>query len=234
MKYMGSKARFAKELLPIILKDRKPKQAYLEPSAGGMNMIDKVDGIRIANDQHQELMAMWQALIYDNWDPPQTVSEEKYKHIKYNQSEYPKHLVGYVGFNSFGGKWFAGYRRDKEGKRDYWGEHYRNITKQVPKLVGLQLSCKSYLDLEIPKNSIIYCDPPYAKTTKYRDSFDHAQFWDWCRQQSKAGHQVFISEYNAPEDFACIWEKDAKTTFSWHAEHSDAKVSVERLFVFDS
>ncbi|MDC0009036.1 DNA adenine methylase, partial [Winogradskyella sp.] len=209
MKYMGSKARFAKELLPIILKDRKLKQAYLEPFAGGMNMIDKVDGIRIANDQHQELMAIWQALIYDNWDPPKTVSEEKYKHIKYNQSEYPKHLVGYVGFNSFGGKWFAGYRRDKEGKRDYWGEHYRNITKQVPKLEGVQLSCKSYLDLEIPKNSIIYCDPPYESTTKYRDSFDHAQFWDWCRQQSKAGHQVFISEYNASEDFACIWEKDA-------------------------
>ena len=72
MKYMGSKARFAKDLLPIILKDRTPNQAYLEPFAGGMNMIDKVDGIRIANDQHQELMAMWQALINENWNPPQT------------------------------------------------------------------------------------------------------------------------------------------------------------------
>ena len=140
MKYMGSKARFAKALLPIILKDRKENQTYLEPFAGGMNMIDKVDGIRIANDQHQELMAMWQALIYDNWDPPQSVSEEDYRHIKYNQDKYPKHLVAYVGFNSFGGKWFAGYRRDKEGKRDYWGEHYRNITKQVPNLEGVILS----------------------------------------------------------------------------------------------
>ena len=232
MKYMGSKARFAKDLLPIILKDRKPNQAYFEPFAGGMNMIDKVDGIRIANDQHQELMAMWQALIYDHWDPPKTVSEAEYRHIKYNQTEYPKHLVGYVGFNSFGGKWFAGYRRDKEGKRDYWGEHYRNITKQVPNLEGVQLSCISYTELEIPKNSIIYCDPPYAATTKYRDTFDHDQFWDWCRQQSKAGHQVFISEYNAPDDFKCIWEKGSKTTFSWHAENLSTKESVERLFVF--
>ncbi|WP_299121675.1 DNA adenine methylase [uncultured Winogradskyella sp.] len=229
---MGSKARFAKDLLPIILKDRQPDQAYLEPFAGGMNMIDRVDGIRIANDQHQELMAMWQALIYDNWDPPKTVSEEDYKLIKYNQADYPKHLVGYVGFNSFGGKWFAGYRRDKEGKRDYWGEHYRNITKQVPKLDGVILSCKSYTELEIPKNSIIYCDPPYASTTKYRDRFDHEEFWEWCRQQSKAGHQVFISEYNAPEDFNCIWEKDAKTTFSWHAENLSTKVALERLFVY--
>ena len=232
MKYMGSKARFAKDLLPIILKDRMLNQAYLEPFSGGMNMIDKVHGIRIANDQHQELMGMWQALVYENWDPPQSLSEAEYKHIKYNQDQYPKHLVGYVGFNSFGGKWFAGYRRDKEGKRDYWGEHYRNITKQVPKLEGIILSCKSYTALEIPKQSIIYCDPPYASTTKYRDDFEHAQFWDWCRQQSKAGHQVFISEYKAPEDFNCIWEKDAKTTFSWHAENLAPKVAMERLFVF--
>lgn len=231
MKYMGSKARFAKDLLPIILKDRKPNQTYFEPFAGGMNMIDKVDGIRIANDQHQELMAMWEELINQNWDPPHFVSEEDYKHIKYNQDQYPKHLVGYVGFNSFGGKWFAGYRRDKEGKRDYWGEHYRNITKQVPNLEGIVLSCKSYLQLEIPKQSIIYCDPPYATTTQYRDSFNHEEFWDWCRQQSKAGHQVFISEYNAPDDFKCIWEKGSKTTFSWHVEHLSTKESVERLFV---
>ncbi|WP_431107891.1 DNA adenine methylase [Winogradskyella poriferorum] len=232
MKYMGSKARFAKHLLPIILKDRKPKQSYIEPFAGGMNMIDKVDGIRIANDQHEELMAMWQALIYENWDPPKSVSEDEYKAIKYNQDDYPKHLVAYVGFNSFGGKWFAGYRRDKQGKRDYWAEHYRNITKQVPNLEGVVLSCKSYTELEIPENSIVYCDPPYASTTKYRDGFDHEQFWEWCRQQSKAGHHVFISEYNAPEDFKCIWEKPAKTSFSWHADNLPAKKSVERLFVY--
>jgi DNA adenine methylase len=232
MKYMGSKARFAKDILPIILKGRKPNQPYLEPFAGGMNMIDKVDGTRIANDQHQELMAMWNALINENWDPPKTVSEDDYKTIKYNQDQYPKHLVGYVGFNSFGGKWFAGYRRDKEGKRDYWGEHYRNITKQVPKLEGIILSCKSYLDLEIPQDSVIYCDPPYASTTKYRDAFNHDEFWDWCRKKSKAGHSVFISEYNAPNDFECIWEKGSKTTFSWHAENLSTKESVERLFVY--
>lgn len=229
---MGSKARFAKDLLPIIIKDRLPNQAYVEPFAGGMNMIDKVNGIRMANDQHQELMAMWHALIYENWDPPQTISEEEYKHIKYNQSEYPNHLVAYVGFNSFGGKWFAGYRRDKEGKRDYWGEHYRNITKQVPKLEGIILSSQSYLDLDIPDESIIYCDPPYAKTTAYRDGFNHHTFWEWCRQQAQKGHQIFISEYSAPPDFKCIWEKDAKTTFSWHADHLEAKLAVERLFVY--
>ena len=42
MKYMGSKARIAKHILPIILKDRKPNQWYSEPFTGGANLIDKV------------------------------------------------------------------------------------------------------------------------------------------------------------------------------------------------
>lgn len=229
---MGSKARFAKDVLPIILENRTPQQAYVEPFAGGMNMIDKVKGVRIANDNHKELMAMWEALIYESWNPPKSISEDEYQQIKNNPNDYPKHLVAYVGFNSFGGKWFAGYRRDKEGKRDYWAEHYRNMTKQVPNLKGVQLSCKSYLDLEIPENSIVYCDPPYASTTKYRSHFNHDEFWDWCRTKSKAGHSVFISEYNAPKDFKCVWEKDAKTTFSWHVNKVLTKESVERLFVY--
>ena len=48
MKYMGSKARFTKEILPIILKDRKPEQWYIEPFAGGMNAICEVSGNRLA------------------------------------------------------------------------------------------------------------------------------------------------------------------------------------------
>ena len=102
----------------------------------------------------------------------------------------------------------------------------------MPSLTGVQLSCKSYLDLEIPENNVIYCHPPYAFTTKYRDGLEHEQFWEWCRKQSQAGHQVFISEYSAPEDLKCIWEKGAKTTFSWHAKNLYTKESVERLFVF--
>ena len=40
MKYLGSKNKIAKHLLPIILKDRKPEQYYVEPFMGGGNMID--------------------------------------------------------------------------------------------------------------------------------------------------------------------------------------------------
>ena len=63
MKYMGSKARFTKEILPIILKDRKPEQWYIEPFAGGMNAICEVQGNRIANDIHYHLIQMWRELV---------------------------------------------------------------------------------------------------------------------------------------------------------------------------
>ena len=50
MKYMGSKNRIAKYILPIMLAERKPDQWCVEPFVGGANMIDKVQGKRIGAD----------------------------------------------------------------------------------------------------------------------------------------------------------------------------------------
>jgi DNA adenine methylase len=231
MKYMGSKNRFAKELLPIILKDRTLNQYYIEPFAGGMNLIDKVEGKRIANDIHTELIDMWKALVYENWTPPKNVSEELYNKLKNEKQNYPKKEIAYIGFNSYGGKYFRGFRRDNSGKRDYWREHYNNIMKQVPKLKGVSFINCSFTDLDIPKNSIIYCDPPYFGTEQYKNKFNHILFWDWCRTKTKEGHKVFISEYNAPDDFKCIWEKEHKTIMA-NGENRPSKTSTEKLYVY--
>ena len=171
-----------------------------------MNTIDKVDGRRLANDIHVELIAMWHSIVDNGWLPPVLVSEEDYNNAKNNKNDIPMALDGYIGFNSFGGKWYAGYRRDSQGKRDYWKEHYNNIMKQAPKLKGIVFANLSYSDLPIPNNSVIYCDPPYANTTKYKDDFNHDTFWQWCRDKHKEGHTIFVSEYNAPDDFKCVWE----------------------------
>ena len=68
MKYIGSNNRFAKELLPIILKDRTSEQWYVEPMVGGANMIDKVDGNRLGSDFNEYLADMWLALT-GGWTP---------------------------------------------------------------------------------------------------------------------------------------------------------------------
>lgn len=236
MKYMGSKARFAKHILPIVLEGRTDAQTYVEPFAGGMNMIDKVDGKRIANDIHTELIEMWKALVCENWKPPH-YTKEQYQQIRTDKNGYEPKVVGWVGFNlSYSGKYFGGYAGQVKTKigtvRDYQAEAQKNVQKQIEKLKGVVFTNTEYWNLKLPPNSIIYCDPPYQNTTKYSHTFDHSRFWNWCREQSKQGHNVCVSEYNAPEDFVCVWQKEAKSSLSANGSTGGNKISTERLFVY--
>ena len=45
-------------------------------------------------------------------------------------------------------------------------------------------------------------------------------------------HDVFISEYNAPSDFECIWSKDAKSSLSANGHIGGNKCSTEKLFKY--
>lgn len=230
MKYMGSKNRIAKELLPIILKDRKPNQWYVEPFVGGGNMIDKVDGNRIGADVNKYLIEALISIRDCLVDLPRNnkeFTEIDYKQLR-NDDNYK--YKGYAGFCfSYGGKWLGGWRRDKDNKRDYINEGYKNALNQSPLLQGVRLVHSNYQDLVIPPNSIIYCDPPYANTTKYKDDFNHAEFWKWCREKHKEGHTVFISEYSAPEDFDCIWEKKIVSSLT---KDTGSKNAIEKLFIY--
>jgi len=235
VKYMGSKNRIAKHILPIILKDRKPGQIYYEPLVGGANLIDKVDGERVGADSNKYIAAMWFHLS-NGWVMPENVDKDLYKHIKNNKHEYLNHVVGWVGIAcSYSGKWFGGFAgkvETKSGLRDYQAEAVANVKKQIPGIIGVEFIHSHYKDLEIKPYSIIYCDPPYANTTKYKDDFNHAEFWQWCRDKANRGHQVFISEYNAPNDFVCLWEKEVKSSLSANGKSGSNKNSVERLFTY--
>lgn len=67
----------------------------------------------------------------------------------------------------------------------------------------LTISKKSYEEVPILPNSVIYCDIPYYSTSGYNKSdFDYEKFYDWCMKQTAP---VYISEYWMPEDrFECI------------------------------
>ena len=68
----------------------------------------------------------------------------------------------------------------------------------------LTISKKSYEEVPILPNSVIYCDIPYYSTAGYNKSdFDYEKFYDWCMKQTVP---VFISEYWMPEDrFECVY-----------------------------
>lgn len=239
MKYMGSKARIAKDLLPIILKDRLERQYYVEPFCGGCNIMDKVDGNRIANDSNSYLISMWKSLT-TGWQPPLIIERDFYNEVRncYNTKNglFNDDLIGWVGFmGSYNGRFFdGGYSghsvKINGGFRDYIGESIRNILHQVDSLKGVSFLSIDYKDLVLPSCSIIYCDPPYNGVKKYNYSINNEEFWNWCRSKVDEGHKVFVSEYNAPNDFVCIWEHTVKTTIN----KIITKHATEKLFIHNS
>jgi DNA adenine methylase len=121
---------------------------------------------------------------------------------------------------SFRGKFYAGYSGGYN-KRNYIDENIRNISKQIDSLNGAKIVCSSYQELIIPNNSIIYCDIPYKNTTGYSfsEEFNHEDFWQWCRKMAKQNHEIFVSEYSAPDDFTCVWQKYIKNTLGTNSSY---------------
>ena len=73
---------------------------------------------------------------------------------------------------------------------------------------GVLLSNLSYEQVLIENDSVIYCDPPYINTNTYLDDFNHEKFYQWLRDCRKKNQQVFISEYQMPDDFNEVYFKD--------------------------
>jgi DNA adenine methylase len=232
MKYMGSKNRIAKYILPIILKDRKEGQCYVEAMVGGANLIDKVDGWRIGCDYNDHLISAL-TLVRDNpeilpIDSTEYTKEMREIAIECDSNSPVDHLMYFAC--SFGARYKASWAVGHQTE-DFVRAARSNAMKQTGKIKGVEFICSSYMDLEIPEDSVIYCDPPYKGTAGYKSKFDHDVFFEWCRDKRKEGHQVFISEYNAPDDFVCVWSGEIKSNLT---KQGKQKTAVEKLFIHKS
>lgn len=101
--------------------------------------------------------------------------------------------------------------------REIRGGRFSNITSSV----------LDYAKVEIPKDSVIYCDIPYEDTDVYNkaECFDYERFYDWCEHQTQP---VFISSYQMPDDrFDCIEEFSHRSTLSATANN----LVTERIYV---
>lgn len=131
MKYVGSKNKIAKHILPIMLEGREEGQFWVEPFVGGANMIDKVTGNRIGADFNEYLIALHES-IQQGWTPPDYVSEDEWRDVKSEMdSKYPKHYIAFVRLGcSFGADWNGGFAR--------------NVKKDKPNAEELNRTTKSY------------------------------------------------------------------------------------------
>ena len=245
MKYMGSKSRIAKDIVPILqdIINKNNITTYIEPFVGGANIIDKITcEERHGSDSNKYLVSLLQR-VQNKEELLDEVTRELYTDVRSNQNtdKYDDWVVGNVGFlASFNGRWFdggyaqTGVEKTKNGSRirNYYEESKNNIQTQAlqENFTNIIFSINDYLfwDNKL-SNCLIYCDPPYANVKQYQNSilFDYEKFWETMRSWSK-DNIVIISEQNAPEDFKCIWEKEVSRSI----KATDKTKSTEKLFVY--
>lgn len=242
MRYLGGKSILSKKICPIInayVGDR----LYVEPFCGALNVASRIESNRMfLNDLFPLLTSLHEKVLQGQLELPDTVSFEDYARYKEEWlSGVRTELHVLVGFScSFGGKFFDGYARAKpeprvNGKpytRDFFKLGVKKLLKDLEPLRGkkIEWSCKDYRDLSFEQPCLIYCDPPYKNTEPYSGLgvFDHDMFWEWCRDRSKDGHIVIVSEQEAQCDAKIIYESEYVRGFKKSGKN---KKVVERLFL---
>ena len=98
--------------------------------------------------------------------------------------------------------------------------------QSLESLERLEQFSTDYQNVEIYKDSVIYCDIPYEGTDGYNGiDFDFERFYSWCEKQTEP---VFISSYKMPEDrFVCIATFEHRSILSLTANN---KV-LEKVFI---
>ena len=236
MRYLGGKNRLAKQIAPIILEyaEECGSFIYYEPFLGSAAIAQKLVNLgfdpanMFLSDSSLDLISMYNC-IKNGWVPPSIVSEAEYKEAM--KSKAPTGQRGFIGYGcSWGGKFFGGYARGED--RNYAAESKRAVTKTVQTLSGAEFSHFNYQDLRPKEGSVIYCDPPYANTTKYQGEFNHKEFWGIVRHWTEdLLCVVLVSEYSAPPDFIEIW---SATHHLGVRRNSDSQQTIERLFIHGS
>lgn len=246
LKYMGSKSRIAKHIVPIIQNyiNENNIEKYVEPFVGGANVIDKVQcKEKYGFDKNKYLIALLKRVrsgeeLYEEV-PKDLYDKARSAFNNGDTSEFEDWEIGNIGFiASFNGRWFdggyakTGYEKTKNGLRlrNYYQEAKNNILTQAPDLKGITFGVSDYKEsIELPYDSgmLIYCDPPYQGTKQYANAmaFDYEEFWQTMRDWSK-NNIVLISEQNAPDDFECIWEQEVSRSI----KAADKSKSTEKLF----
>lgn len=244
MVYMGSKSRYAKDIVPILQRciDENKLTTYIEFFVGGANVIDKIScPQKTGLDKNKYLIALlskaseqFPYLLKLNGE----ISKDVWDNVRDNKSEYSDWYVGFVSFMASycAGGFPRGYGRTGADKHCVSREHYANFKKQIPALSGIKFNCFDFLCEDFSaiyalENACIYLDPPYKNTKKYNSgAFDYDLFYARVRELAKRNF-VYISEQEMPSDFKVAWEKKVKRNIRSTRKEEGIKEAVERLFV---
>ncbi len=210
MQYLGGKARLAKRFAHILDAALVEKGGrFAEPFVGGFNLVRNLENVREAtcSDIHAGLINMYNELKR-GWVPPSSITEEQYKKLKAAKGLDP--LSVFASFAcAFAGIEWGSYERS--GDTNFAAVGRRSLLRKKEYMEQVEFQSCSYTQLLLEEPSVVYCDPPYANTTKYKTGdFDHKGFYQWCEDLVRDGHAVFVSEFSAPEYWEVVWEIERK------------------------
>ena len=96
--------------------------------------------------------------------------------------------------------------------------------ESLQSLQSLEVVRGDYKTVKVLPDSLVYCDIPYKNTDEYKGGFNHAEFYEWARNQKEL---VIISEYSMPKDFVCVAEMEKTVALCSGGD----KKAIEKLFI---
>ena len=238
---MGGKGRIGRFISEKIteIEEKIPieTESYFEPFVGMCGVMRHVSDAKpkFACDYSPDIIHLWKD-CQNGWEPPSYLSREERDFQKTQKSSALRCFAAHG--TSFGGMCWGSYLGDLNNGNKCIETSSISIVKVSGMIKNVQfIESRSYSDFS-PKNSTIYCDPPYftaRKTILSADNFkyfNHEEFWIVMRAWVKEGNIVIVSEYTAPTDFICVWEK--KLNLSIVRNKSSGHKRIEKLFLHDS
>jgi DNA adenine methylase len=231
-RYQGGKQRIGKEIARAMTEFVDGDiDVYIEPFVGmcGIMQHMKADA-KYGYDLSEDLIVLWKA-VQCGYQPPDEISKARY--LEYKRMQCTTADRSFAGFAcNFGGVFFNGFADGDRNSRDYVGNAKKALLETGSKVLDVKFECRDYSTL-FPRNSIVYCDPPYehnrgdlsAHNSSFL-SFDNDQFWKVVNRWSKR-NIVFVSELTAPPDWVCIWRKDIMSSLG----RENDRRRTEKLFV---
>jgi site-specific DNA-adenine methylase len=210
-RYHGGKIRIGQQIADLIseialtIEDETGARytGYCEPfvgMAGVLKRIPETDwALRgrarklRAGDLNESLIKMWKA-AQRGWIPPTTCSERRFNELKRNgRSSAEKGFIGHQC--GFVGVYFGAF----DGNNAVKGGSRRVAETATDELAHVHFSHGPYTQFSRLRGWIIYCDPPYFKSSFYGDEsgkirkFDYDHFYAWAMRMSE-DNLVFVSE----------------------------------------
>lgn len=224
LKWAGGKLRLIEFLAPHF----PPTHLYLEPFLGaGAVFLNTQHNKSILNDINPDLMALYQfiqkdietvisegrLLFSEKTNKPSTYYRLR---ATFNQSQCPqKRALLFLYLNRHGYNGLCRY--NLKGKLNVPFGHYKapyfpekELRFFHEKLKKASLFTSDYQNIiqKAPKNSVVYCDPPYvpisqtARFTQYSGSVfsldNQAELAELAQKSAKKGAHIFISNHDLP------------------------------------